>query len=177
MCESTKTTFIDAAMDLKDLPRQGWVEAGVVNPESVAAHSYGAAVLAMFMADSMGLDAGKILRMTLLHDMAESITGDIIPGSMPPEDKKERESRAMNRILCSLPKPIQDMYHKTWEEYTMHDSPESILVHDADKLDMALQAKRYAKAMNHETFLSFIESSRQGIRNRQAMNMMHEAGL
>ena len=36
-----------AYMGLKDVLRQGWVNAGVEQPESVAAHSWGMAVLAL----------------------------------------------------------------------------------------------------------------------------------
>ena len=36
-----------AYLGLKDVLRQGWVNAGVEAPESVAAHSWGMAVLAL----------------------------------------------------------------------------------------------------------------------------------
>ncbi len=169
--------IIQAAFNLKGVPRQGWLNAGVENPESVAAHSYGTAILSMIMADMEGLDVCKAVRMALLHDLAESIIGDIIPGHMPHECKREMEQKAMDEILGHLPEPLREQYASVWREYARQDSPEAAIVRDADRLDMALQAKRYKDIMKPEDFQSFMESYRKDITGRRVMSVGQDAGL
>ena len=65
-------------LELKQLPRTGWVRSGVENPESVAAHSWGMAVLALRLAPKE-LDIEKILSLCLIHDLPEVRVGDLTP--------------------------------------------------------------------------------------------------
>ncbi|MGB1985736.1 MAG: HD domain-containing protein, partial [Candidatus Poseidoniaceae archaeon] len=65
-------------LQLKDIDRTGWVRAGVENPESVAAHSLGMAVLALRLCPQQ-LDLSKVLSMCLVHDIAEIVVGDLTP--------------------------------------------------------------------------------------------------
>nr|AIE94661.1 metal dependent phosphohydrolase [uncultured marine thaumarchaeote AD1000_49_H01] len=75
--------FFQKVLELKNVPRQGWKEKlEIVNPESVAEHSYSTAIISMILSDLEGLNSEKIIKMALLHDLTESIIGDIIPGSI-----------------------------------------------------------------------------------------------
>jgi len=68
---------------LKRLERTGWQLRGLPDgTESVAAHSFGVSITAMFLADEMvargmQLDVERMLRMALLHDSAETRMGDL----------------------------------------------------------------------------------------------------
>src|SRR4051812_41340087 len=68
---------------LKRLDRTGWVLRGLpAGAESVAAHSYGVALAAMLLADECAergveVDAGRVMRLALLHDLQETRTGDM----------------------------------------------------------------------------------------------------
>ena len=65
------TTMRDRLLDylaLKQLPRTGWVRSNVENPESVAAHSWGMAILALRLAPN-DIDLTKVLSMCLVHDL------------------------------------------------------------------------------------------------------------
>ena len=65
--------FFQKVLELKNIPRQGWKEKlGINNPESVADHSYSTSVISMILSDLEGLNSEKIIRMALLHDLAES---------------------------------------------------------------------------------------------------------
>jgi putative hydrolase of HD superfamily len=67
--------FFNIVAELKKIPRKGWKEKlGLENPESVADHSYLTAVMSMIISDLNGLNTQKVLKMSLLHDLAESIT-------------------------------------------------------------------------------------------------------
>lgn len=134
--------FLSTAGKLKTIPRTGWIDSGVKNPESVADHSYRTAVASMVLGDSLGLDTLKMLRMALLHDLAEAETGDITP-MQKQSNHSMLENQAMKKILSVLPEPLRDQYWETWQEYQAMKTPESVLVHDADKIEMLLQASEY----------------------------------
>jgi putative hydrolases of HD superfamily len=67
---------------LADLPRTGWLLRGVAQPESIAAHSHGVALVTMALIDAARaenheVDGERALRIALLHDAPEARTGDI----------------------------------------------------------------------------------------------------
>lgn len=169
--------FVEAALDLKNVMRQGWIEkAGIARPESVADHSYATSIITMVLADmDDSLDAGRAIKMALLHDLAECSTGDITPGQMPPDEKERLEREAMDSILGRLPEPLRLTYGGIWQEYLERKTPESVLVHDADHLEMVLQARRYAGRMPAEVLETFLESGRKGISGSRAAGIIQEA--
>ena len=61
--------FFGIAGKLKRIPRSGWVEVGVQQPESVADHTFRTSILCMIYSDLEGLDELKLLRMALIHDL------------------------------------------------------------------------------------------------------------
>jgi len=134
--------FLRNAGDLKRIPRTGWVQAGIKEPESVADHSFRTTLLAMVLSDQMGLDTEKVVRMALIHDLAESKTGDLTPRQKP-DDHSENESNAMAEMLSLLPRGIGARYMGLWEEYEAQKTPEARLVHNADRIEMLVQALEY----------------------------------
>ena len=75
--------------------------------ESVADHSYSMAMMGMVISDLENYDTEKILKMILLHDLAESKIGDITPEQMSNENKNELENNAFNEIIDKLPEMIK----------------------------------------------------------------------
>ena len=152
--------FFFQIAELKKLPRSGWkIKVGLENSESVAEHSYMMSVMSMVLSDMKSLDSEKVLKMTILHDWAESKIGDFMPDQIGYDKKSELENYAMTEILESLPQIIQNDYQNTWNEFLSRDTPESRLVHELDKLEMALQAKIYEKNVDPEKVKPFIISA------------------
>ena len=61
-----------SAINLKKIKRQGWIDKlSLKNPESVADHSYSMAIMGMMVSDIENYNSKKILKMILLHDLAE----------------------------------------------------------------------------------------------------------
>ena len=84
--------FFQKVLELKNVPRRGWKEKlGIDNPESVADHSYSTTVISMILSDMEGLNSEKIIRMALLHDLAESIIGDITPDHITKSEKSAKK--------------------------------------------------------------------------------------
>ena len=83
--ERLLTTLL-GAYRLKDEARSGWVLRGVERPESVAAHSWGTALLCLIFAGEAGVDRGRALAIATAHDVAEAEIGDI-PARAHPDDR------------------------------------------------------------------------------------------
>ena len=122
-------------LKLKQLARTGWVRAGVENPESVADHSWGMAILALRLCPQ-GLDLCKVLSMCIMHDVAEILVGDLTPhDEIKGKEKHDLERAAMNKIA--------PQWVGLFDEYEGGESPEARFVKTIDKLDMGLQAITY----------------------------------
>jgi putative hydrolase of HD superfamily len=166
--------FFYLASELKRVPRKGWIsKVGIEHPESVADHSYATAIMAMVFSDSQKLDTGKILKMALLHDLAESITGDFMPEEISKENKKISELDAMKEILSKLPNNLADEYDKVWQEYTQAITKESILLHEIDKLEMAIQAAKYSsEGFSNEKLSLFLDSAKKEIKSKELLDVL-----
>ena len=157
--------FFKSAINLKNISRQGWIDKlSLKHPESVADHSYSMAIMGMIMSDLENYDSEKILKMILLHDLAESKIGDYTPGEIDADKKERIENNAFFEITAKLPITLKSQYDEIWTEYQNHATPESKIVHQIDKLEMALQAKTYQKeGAPKEKILPFLESVRISI--------------
>jgi len=168
--------FFKTAANLKNIPRQGWIDKlSIHNPESVADHSYSMAIIGMVVSDLENHDSEKILKMILLHDLAESRVGDLTPGQLSKERKIDLENNAFNQITERLPETIKSQYLKIWNEYQESTSPESKLVHQMDKLEMVLQAKLYQNdGYAYEKLESFFKSAKTDITNPKLKEIFTE---
>ena len=71
---------VEAIGRLKEVPRTGWLDRDipVEETESVADHSFGVAMLAWLLAPDE-LDRLRVVELALIHDLAESVVGDVTP--------------------------------------------------------------------------------------------------
>lgn len=168
--------FFKTAANLKNTPRQGWIDKLSINkPESVADHSYSMAIIGMVISDLENYDSEKILKMILLHDLAESKIGDFTPDQLSKEKKISLENDAFYQIIEKLPEMIKSQYLKIWREYQKNTSLESKLVHQMDKLEMVLQAKLYQNDGHaYEKLESFFESAKVDITNTKLKEIFTE---
>lgn len=128
------------ALNLKSLPRAGWLRVGKHDPESVAAHSWGVAFAALVRCPAE-LDRGKVLTMAILHDLAEVRVGDITPYDRVPKEEKHRRERL---ALLSLLHSHQHL-KVIWDEFEAQQSAEAKFVKEMDLLDLGLTAEFYAR--------------------------------
>ena len=166
--------FFQRVLALKTIPRQGWKEKLEINhPESVADHSYAVSTMSMILSDLGGLNTEKIIKMALLHDLAESIIGDITPNRITSDEKTFKENKAMKQILKNLPDKISESYLEIWNDYQNNSSQESNLLHDIDKLEMLFQAKFYReKGITKDKLLTFFNSANTEIKNQNLRNIL-----
>ncbi len=137
----TDRALARAAFALKAVDRAGWKRVGVPRPESVAAHSWGVALLALLRCPP-DLDRHKLLAMAILHDLAEVRVGDLTPyDGVTKEEKHRRERAAMDDLLADRP----DL-RAIWDEAEAGVSPEARLLKELDRADMGVQALLYGEA-------------------------------
>jgi len=162
--------FSQIVARLKKVKRSGWIShVGVKDPESVADHSFMCTLLAMCIGDMEGYDVKKLMRMALLHDVQESVTGDYDQyakekiGSL---QMKAIERKAIEEVLSLLPTKLKARYLSLWEEFENQATPEAMLVREIDKIEMVLQALEYEKEGYNPQKLNVFWNTVQGkIRN------------
>lgn len=129
---------------LKDQVRTGWQIRGVPDPESVADHSWGTAMLCLRFAEREQVNAGKAVHMALIHDLAEATVGDIPrrvavdQQPVSPQEKHRREREAMDDLAQGSPETLS-----LWEEYERGETRTAGFVRDMNLIDMCMQAIRY----------------------------------
>ena len=137
-------SFFRIVCNLKTIKRSGWIhKSNITSPESVADHSYSMCMMSMILAEIMNLDSGYIMKMVIIHDLAESMVGDHMPDNKSSEEKQLLEDKAMKKIISKLPNSLRKNYLRIWNEYINNITVNAKFVHNMDKLEMALQAKEY----------------------------------
>ena len=135
---------------LKSTKRSGWAtNVNIEDAESVADHSFRCAVLAMCLGDLAEMDTDKLIRMLLLHDVQEALTGDydsIAKEHTGPSEVKKMESAAIRRLLSMLPSDLEKRYLLLWHEFEDHKTPEAVLAKDIDRIELVMQALEYEEA-------------------------------
>ncbi len=135
---------------LKVERRQGWVDRGVKDSESVADHSFRLALMAMAFAERQELDSCKAVKLSLVHDLAEAVVGDVVTRPEHERDlawqaeKHAREEKALKKILEKVDGALRKEFWKLWQEYEARNSEEAKLVYELDRLEAVFQAQEYA---------------------------------
>ena len=131
---------------LKRTPRSGWQFLGS-GSESVADHVFRTALITLTLARLDGeVDGDRALRMALVHDLPEARTGDL--NYMNQKYAAADEARATRDLAHGL--PFGDEIEGLLAEYRAESSPESVLVHDADQLELLMSLKEQRDAGNHQ---------------------------
>lgn len=157
---------------LKRMPRRGWVINQIKNPESIAEHIFRAAIMAWILGKKKkGLDAEKLLKMALIHDLCEIYAGDATPyDSVLPKSKKKlkelmktwprfpdsmrkkrvlekhkREKKALKKLIFKLPNSLKKEILNLWLDYENRLTLEGKFFHQADRMENFLQAYEYWK--------------------------------
>ena len=132
----------------KELPRQGFIAMGFKRNEadSVAAHSFSTALLAYFLAKQLQkegtkIDPEKVLKMGLVHDIGETIVGDVgtFVKGMAGGVFKNIEEEGVRALVEGL--DSKDEILSLVAEYDQRESLEARIVKIADNLDALAQAK------------------------------------
>jgi putative hydrolase of HD superfamily len=149
--------FLATVNKMKAIRRSGWVEREVDDPESVADHSFMTTLLSYVLGRGKDMDMEKLLKMATIHDIAESVVGDIMTwkrdgkypeGNKSPEEKYGIERKGLEELLRNLNQDIRDEITGLWLEFEEQKSPEAVFLKQIDKLEMLLQVVEYHRTGN-----------------------------
>lgn len=137
MTEQEFFNFIHTAENLKNNTRHSVTSQG--RPESVAEHSWRVSLMALLLEDEIaGADFNKIIRMCILHDLGEAITGDI-PSFLKTEADSAHEDQVVFRLMDTLPQPQRDKCKVLFEEMLALETKEAKIYKALDKLEAVIQ--------------------------------------
>ncbi|WFD25997.1 hypothetical protein MNAN1_000972 [Malassezia nana] len=139
--------FAHYLQNLKLSKRTGWYHHNVPSPESIADHMYRMAALSILI-ESDEVDYRKCVVMSLVHDMAEALVGDLTPlCKVEKEDKRRREVQAIHFLTHDLlgGSKASRRILELWHEYEERRTPEAKLVKDLDCFELCLQAYEYER--------------------------------
>jgi putative hydrolase of HD superfamily len=137
--------FLRQAERLKTVTRSAFTSTGAV--ESVAEHSWRLAMMAMLLAPEFpDVDAARLVRMCLVHDLGEAIGGDVpapeqarLRANGDVEGKSANERRDLLTLLEPLPPKFRKEIVALWDEYEAAETPVAKLAKALDKLETILQ--------------------------------------
>ncbi len=131
--------FVQSAEKLKDTLRSGITSQG--RAESTAEHSWRLCLMAMLFDRELGeYDRLKLLKLCIVHDLGEAISGDVPATLQVAGDGRAAQERADLVTLCApLPGDLREELVALWDEYSAAASPEAILAKGFDKLETMLQ--------------------------------------
>jgi putative hydrolase of HD superfamily len=167
--------LVQFAAKLKSVPRTGWLDRGLDSRqvESVADHSLVVALLAWAcaqqrQAEGAAIDPERVLKLALIHDLAEAETGDATPydpAAIPSEHdptarrafletrhsrdpdrraaKRADEDAAMRTLIAAMPNATRSALGALWDELHLGESPEARFVKQVDRLETFLQSRLY----------------------------------
>ena len=129
----TYIDFLNVIEKLKCNTRHSWTSSG--RQESVAEHSWRLAVMAMLCVDEYpNLDINKVIRMCLIHDFGEAITGDV-PAFLKTKKNDEDEEKAIDYLLSLLPEHTKEDFRLLFEEMKALRTDEAKLYKSLDNIE------------------------------------------
>lgn len=130
---------------LKNVIRTGWKNWNVQREriESVAEHIFGVQMLAIAMKSEYQYDVDimKVIFMLAVHELGETVIGDLTQFQISKEEKEKLEHEAVHRILGGLLDGSQ--IESLFLEFDAHNTKESMFAYQCDKLECDLQSKLY----------------------------------
>jgi putative hydrolases of HD superfamily len=169
--------FAIQANSLKRHKRAGWLNYKVKDSESVADHYYEVALLATVLAKRLKVDEQKFMKMAMVHDLPEMMTGDLIKERgdriiRSSSDRIEKESPIIKKILLDL--PGGDEYYSLWHEFESQESREAKLLKQIDRLEMAIQAIEYEKENPGMRLDEFLVNSEMHIKEPELVKLFKQ---
>lgn len=143
--------------------------------ETDAEHSWHIAVMALLLAEHADepVDAVKVMKMLLIHDVVEIDAGDtFIYDDKGNADKYEREQKAADRLFGLLPSDQEAELRALWEEFEARETPEARFAASIDRFQPILNnhlsggGSWKANGVQPEKVLGFNESRIGGASKR-----------
>jgi putative hydrolase of HD superfamily len=167
------TGFLFEMGMLKRARRSGWWIAGVRDPESIAEHSFRAAIIGAVLAMMEGADAAQVALMAVFHDSQETRVGDIPHIGRRYLKAAPNEDVTADQVAGAHP-AVREGVRAVVDAYEHGQSIETIIAHDADKLECLIQAVEY-RDQGCRDVQPWIDSSLAGLKTPSAQALAEAA--
>ncbi len=175
--------FIQSAIQLKKLPRQGWIRVGIPlsDVESIADHAYNTAMLSLLLSDlhnsihpEKELNTELVMRVAIIHDLPECKYQDfdrqlaILLGKDKYQEFKNQVLTSASTELLSLitNEDVKSRWKEMFDDLQNKESIESKFVSYVDKLEVLIQALSYESLGYHSVlFDDFWKTSKEYLDN------------
>ncbi len=147
--------YNDIINRLKEIERTGWKISGIRDAETVAEHTFHVCSLALFISSliSRKVDYEKLFVMSVIHDMPESMFGDI-PTPDKTEVDRDREKKWVIETLIKMGYPPE------WgDELEDLSSIEALIVKISDCISTIFQGLSYMEGHKHKHLIEIIENN------------------
>lgn len=160
--------FLELYQKLYKVPRTGWVDRGVENPETVGEHTDGLIALAEKWHTELGIqDLPHLQKILKIHDLAEGDeeVGDITTYHLSREEEKymaakelkfQKEFTAMKKIASTLGKD-GDIILDLWLEFEKNETHDTQIGHELDKIHAVIKAYEYQATGQPVEGIEFVE--------------------
>jgi len=143
--EENVLNFYILCNKLKNVIRTGWKDWNVKAErlESVAEHIYGVQILAIAMKSEYNydIDIMKVIYMLAIHELGETIIGDLTQFQISKKEKQLIEHKAVHKILENL--IDKNQIEQIYLEFEEQKTKEAIFAYLCDKLECDIQCKLY----------------------------------
>jgi len=109
--------------------------------ENDAEHSWHLGLMAIILLEysNIPIDALKVLKMVLIHDIVEIDSGDYIVYTEQTAEKELKEKAAAERIFGMLPAEQKAEFISIWKEFEQRSTPEAKFATALDRLEPVMQ--------------------------------------
>lgn len=155
--------------NLGELPRTGWVNRGVKNPESVQEHTIALRNIAASLEGLTEQEKEGLLDMLEVHDWPEAIHGDEVILSVDKDKLESRKAKKFEKeqmalaLICDAlgdkGKEIMDL----WLRFETSSDVAALFAKQLDKYQAVEKALEYEKEQGIPLFKEFLEYSRKDI--------------
>ena len=130
------TDFLNRVEKLKSVRRHCVTADG--EPETVAAHTWRTALMAYLLKDELGdIDIDRVIRMCLIHDIGEAVTGDI-PTFEKNGGHERTERQAVEDLLGGLPGALAEELKALFAEMDALETKEAKVYKALDRREAVI---------------------------------------
>jgi putative hydrolase of HD superfamily len=113
----------------------------------------------------------RLIKICMVHDVAEAVVGDITPyDGVSKEDKRRMEEDALKTILEDIAAPdVTREIFDLWLEYEDGTSKEAQLARELDKFEMIVQANEYEEQQPGKRLERFFTSTAESFTHPEVL--------
>lgn len=166
--------FFEPINTLKLKERAGWRLREVKQVETIGSHVFGSTLIGWYLARKEHLDATRVIKILLVHEMVKAYIPDITPKDDKYFHQEELVLRHISSFIEKLPKDLKNEFVNLFLDYQKGLTEEAKIAREADKLDTLKQALEYEKITGKEIAGEFFKNYEVYFRSKSGKRIFNE---